>query len=910
MKRSFTLSGLRRARTILAAIILLLGHAKPPLQAAVEANLVANGTFQPGRSSPERPEFWITAGSPAIQQEVRIETDANGRRSARLECSRFVGDGPDAHVMLCQIGKVRTERGRWYQLSFEAKTADLKAGAVDVALVNTRIWENAGLADTFPAIGEWQHFDLVFRAGRDLSASDSRLQFWFRGVGTLWLRDVILTQTVERQVWLPQIATEGVTNWVPNSSFECGTANWGSYTWGLSGWAGNLYRLEGQLDDQGAEHGQHSLRLALSSSNAPVFWFDYYDPVRQPVRRILATNRGWFQVTPGQALTLSAFLRSDLSGIAAQLAAIEAPERRQHRAVLVSTNWERHAFTFVPSQPFLFVGVGLDLEASQRDAATLWVDAVQLERGDRASAYQPRKEVESFIAPEPASQLLTNWTAGTNLRLLAYNDSAMPAAVTGTATVSDFFDAATWHREVNLTVPPHSRSGLRWDGIGAHRQGFFRAHWATPTATNTVRFAHIQACPPETRDSPFGFNHAYPWDFLVELAGQAGVRWWRDWSAKWQTIEPERSQFDFTGPDAQIRRVQALGGEVEVLLPFPSTTWSTTAQAGEVARAAGDDAYLRARLPLSFPPRELSDFGRYAAEVVRHYRQAQPMPATSFQILNEPVYTDYALPKKFGFGLDHYLQLLESAHRAIKQVSPGATVVGGLSANLDSGFTHDFITRGGLAYLDVFDLHIYDPARPAETYEEPFAQLEALARAHGGPKPVWITEWGCYADDDPASLPQSVGDATMNRCRWADERAAAEHIVKFASVAFAHGVRKIFFHAGTAGMINGPDAGGVLFEYGGAPRKMLPAVAVFSRLVAVPDACVKIVAEGNARVYVFRTEGHLVAIAWRSEGKESRQVSDAAKVFDLMGNEVPPPNRRLQSTPVYILPPDPDRILQ
>ncbi|MFO1500991.1 MAG: hypothetical protein U1G07_21810 [Verrucomicrobiota bacterium] len=152
MKRSFTLSGLRRARTSLAAIILLLGHAKPPLQAAVEANLVANGTFQPGRSSPERPEFWITAGSPAIQQEVRIETDANSRRSA--ECSRFVGDGPDAHVMLCQIGKVRTERGRWYRsLSFELRLPTSKA-IVDIGPGQyTSIWENAGLADTFPAIG-------------------------------------------------------------------------------------------------------------------------------------------------------------------------------------------------------------------------------------------------------------------------------------------------------------------------------------------------------------------------------------------------------------------------------------------------------------------------------------------------------------------------------------------------------------------------------------------------------------------------------------------------------------------------------------------------------------------------------------------------------------------------------------
>ena len=122
------------------------------------------------------------------------------------------------------------------------------------------------------------------------------------------------------------------------------------------------------------------------------------------------------------------------------------------------------------------------------------------------------------------------------------------------------------------------------------------------------------------------------------------------------------------------------------------------------------------------------------------------------------------------------------------------------------------------------------PARPAESFEEPFAALEELMRTNGGPKPVWITEWGCYADDDPACVPESVGDATMNRCRWPSERAATEHIVKFTAVSFAHGVRKIFFHAGTCGTINGPDAGGVLFEYGGAPRKMYAGVAALTAL--------------------------------------------------------------------------------
>ena len=132
-------------------------------------------------------------------------------------------------------------------------------------------------------------------------------------------------------------------------------------------------------------------------------------------------------------------------------------------------------------------------------------------------------------------------------------------------------------------------------------------------------------------------------------------------------------------------------------------------------------------------------------------------------------------------------------------------------------------------------------------------------RAHGGPKPVWITEWGCYADDDPACLPEAVGDATMNRCRWPSERAATEHIVKFTAVSFAHGLRKIFFHAGTCGTINGPDAGGVLFEYGGAPRKMYPGVAALTRLLGVPEECVKILHLDGLAAYVFRVKDEAVA---------------------------------------------------
>ena len=50
----------------------------------------------------------------------------------------------------------------------------------------------------------------------------------------------------------------------------------------------------------------------------------------------------------------------------------------------------------------------------------------------------------------------------------------------------------------------------------------------------------------------------------------------------------------------------------------------------------------------------------------------------------------------------------------------------------------------------------------------------------------------------------------------------------------ANGVRKVFFHAGMRWRVARRHGGYIFFEYGGAPRKMYPAVAVLARLLG-PD---------------------------------------------------------------------------
>ena len=866
--------------------------------AAEPRELVCNGSFAELVNG--RPAGWETSGAQPIVQRLEADQGRDGRQAARLVCTAFTGDSPSSHVMLCQVGRIAVHKGQWYRLTFWAKAAALKSGGVDVALNNTHPWESAGLDEAFTPQARWSRYEMLFRAKEDLPAANSRLQFWFKSTGTLWLDEVSLVETDAGQQWFPQISTEGVKNFVPNSSFECGAANWGSLTEGLGGWAGNLYRLEGELDAAAPQHGGHSLKIALNARTLPIYWFDYYDPVREPVRRVLAANKGWFRVTSGERLTLSAWLRADAAGVAAQLVINECNGSTQQRQVMVGPDWQRHEFSFVPKEAFIFIALGPDLKASQREAATLWLDAVQLEHGAHATAYEPRTPVESFIESPAEGNVFLRPAEGLQLTARAFNNGAEPARLSGQLRVEDFFGKTAASAAALLVVPAHGGLERPYQGLCTNQQGFFRAEWTAGGVTQSLRAAAITPADLRANDAPLGFNHAYPWDFLVRLARAVGIVWWRDWSAKWQTVEPERGKFDFAVADEQIHRVLACDSEVEVLLPFPSANWSSSAPSAVVARARSGK-YPDSRLPVAFAPKDPGDFDRYAAAVVRHYRAAQPRPVTTYQVLNEPVYTSYALPSRLGYSLADYLRLLDSAYRAMKVADPQCRIVGGISANVSADHTRLFVEQGGLKSCDVFDLHMYNACVPAETFTAQFDDLDQLVRAHGGPKPIWITEWGCYADDDPACFPETVGDATMNRCKWPSERAATEHIVKFTAISFSRGVRKIFFHAGTCGTLNNTDAGGVLFEYGGAPRKMYAGAAALNRLFGVPESCVLKVERDDLRAYVFQKLGDAVAVVWSGAEKPPElALPKGVQAFDIMGNALPQRTLTPTATPIYL----------
>ncbi len=243
------------------------------------------------------------------------------------------------------------------------------------------------------------------------------------------------------------------------------------------------------------------------------------------------------------------------------------------------TDWQRHFFTFRPQAEQIFVAFGLDLEASRKQAGTLWIDAVQLEKGIQATAYQPRAAVEVGLATDRLGNL---FSYGDKPKMTAtiFNAGEYAQSVKLHAHTTDFDDAIVYEAAVPVDVRPGQTARVSI-ATGVQRKGAYRLHLRAEGAevvlTRAMRFAIIE--PYTGSDSLFGMNHAYPWPHLLELSKSIGLCWFRDWSLKWHDVEPEKGTFDFSQCDYQIDRVLRRGLKVLPLLPFPSSNWSSSAPA-------------------------------------------------------------------------------------------------------------------------------------------------------------------------------------------------------------------------------------------------------------------------------------------------------------------------------------------
>ena len=176
-------------------------------------------------------------------------------------------------------------------------------------------------------------------------------------------------------------------------------------------------------------------------------------------------------------------------------------------------------------------------------------------------------------------------------------------------------------------------------------------------------------------------------------------------------------------------------------------------------------------------------------------------------------------------------------------------------------------------------------------------------KERGEQKPVWITELGCYGEDEPAITPFALSDESMQQALHGNEREASEWVVKFAALFFANSGGKIFFHAGTCSEINTVDTGGVFFKYGGVPRKIYPVVSAMANLLP-PEAVFEKteVINGKVNIHWFKTNENRLGVVWSQDGeKYNYKLPENTKALDIFGNLLPDSQIVITETPNYLI---------
>ena len=645
------------------------------------------------------------------------------------------------------------------------------------------------------------------------------------------------------------------------------------------------------MDTATAQSGRSSFRIALAPETMPVFYFDYFPLYRAPVKTPLLANRGWITVEPGADYTLSAYMRAASTGESVGVLSVRQAFRGTlRREVRLTNEWKRYTFTFQPQVDQIFVALGLDLEESDQEAGMVWIDGVQLEKGSEATSYRPRATVEIGLETDQSGNLFPFGTEPEMSAVLFNADDALHSVILHLKTTD--FDGAVVHED-KLSIDVPSGQAVRVPvRTGVRRKGYYRLHLSAEGAetihTRPLRFAIID--PHTEPDSLFGMNHAYPWAHLLDLSKQIGLRWFRDWSLKWHDVERVKGTFDFTEADHQINRVLEQGLNVLPLLPFPSSNWSSS---------AGPEVEVTERYPgnrerIAYMPRDMDEFANYVRTTVQNYRDRLHV----WEILNEPIYTDYSLPGKKGYQVEDYVRLLRVAYQAVKEADPEALVIGGIAGGATT-YTREFIEAGGLQWVDAFNLHTYPGLAEPASHDEPLRQLREQMRSVGADKPIWFTEGAYYADDDTPYEPYSAWLKPLD-----SEAEAAEWQVKFNTILLAYGVERIIYHSGTPGSLNNESLSGIFFEWAGAPRKMLVAQSAMANLLpASISSSGRLDAPENVRAYGFEAGEQTVIVAWAEEYTEMA-ISLAGKnwrVVDLQGNELEADSITLTERPVYFV---------
>jgi len=710
--------------------------------------------------------------------------------------------------------------------------------------------------------------------------------------------------------WQPRLPETDAKNLLPNSGFELGASGWSSLG-ETTAWGGDFSSLFGSVTDAEAQEGAYSLEVALGPGKTLTTYYDCWPAAHVVQHAPLTMNLGWITVTPGESYTLSAFLKADQDSVPARLVMRfggkvlphPSPQNRE-QTITLTQEWARYSFTFTAPSNSVCVGIGPDLRNAERDAATVWIDAVQFEQGENATDYSPRQTLEFEVNTDRFGNVFTIDEEAT-LRLHGLNRTDAAVDLLLTVNLSDYFGEALEPVTKVLRVEAGA-SFAEALPLMLTDPGYYRVAATAKGGGLDYSTAFPMAIIHEYDevDAPFGVNHPPTTPELLEQFRRAGVLWARDWTLDWDHVEPEQGVFSWEEADRHIKRLEEADFQIMPLLPaFSSAKWA--AELPQDYELPDTWRGLPAWAWISTAPKDPADLVNYIQHVFERYSER----IGHWEFLNEPA-TLTALPSPFrgldGYTYDaqDYLELLKTAHRAVKESDPDAQLVGGFS--LEVLFrTQEFIESGGLEHLDIFNMHPYGffEKRPEDFIPQMQEVLRLMDVSSSGRKPIWITETGYFAEDDKPWLPWVAPAGHFSAgVDMGDEKLAADHSIRHALIMLGHGVEKIFYHQGTDEDLNNGSMALENCFLGplGTPQKLYPAQAYLSHLLGADfdyagplSKLEQLQGVSTANVHGFTFQCGDTAVMgvwapreWQTDHLWSVNVPRDVEAFDIVGKRI------------------------
>jgi hypothetical protein len=608
---------------------------------------------------------------------------------------------------------------------------------------------------------------------------------------------------------------------------------------------------------------------------------------------------------PKQRYTASLYLKTDYPGLEVNVALKSGIQNIILKNFKLDDQWKRYSLSLIVSRS---KNKNYRISLSFRGKGTLWIDGVQLEKGElsdldfnppiRFNAQTERKTNLYIEGEKPQATISVFNHSSIDQKIIidyhindffqheitrnqlamycqkgksAKKTIALPFAITGIfkALFSLNYENQQDNRQKELIyaiIPKRSSSELNQDSpFGIHLQ------LLAPKGKNAKNISYERIYP-----SRCSFEDYFYWAECI------GAKWLRDRDfLTWSYVEPRKGEFNWFDEYidlAEKHHLNVLGNLRIYPNIFDKRPWGKS-----------DDFGLKKR---SLP--SLEAWKSYVGAVVSRYKDR----IKYWEILNEPNARFY--PRQ-------YVELLKVTYTTAKAIDPDCKIVAPACMVMRSprrNFLKNILDLGAGKYCDIFSVHFYmkpknqAPEKTLPTLQTAFETYKKMIEDYGGKQELWDSESGysvrSYYEDLGKNFARGKSKGDRNSIT-AEEQ--ANYIVRNYIIHIANGVKWFYFNLGKRSIYVYGIKG--LIEYDTTPLPAMVAYAVLSRKLEGMHFETKIDMPKGNECYIFSKKNEtsksrplflIAAWNWQVVSEEVKWYiaipPSKLNAYNIMGNEV------------------------